>query len=87
MLHSMSLSCIACPKLWSVQFQGDMMTLQVTSRARALKALGDQRTNERVNRGDQVPGVTHVMVEWGVDEYHLVETVTERLRSVSDAVR
>ncbi|KAL3156215.1 hypothetical protein ABBQ32_012495 [Trebouxia sp. C0010 RCD-2024] len=60
---------------------------RVTSRARALKALGDQRTNERVNRGDQVPGVTHVMVEWGVDEYHLVETVTERLRSVNDAVR
>ena len=59
----------------------------MTSRARALKALGDQRTNERVNRGDQVLGVTHVMVEWGVDEYHLVETVTERLRAVNDAVR
>ena len=61
--------------------------LQVTSRARALKALGDQRTNERVNRGEQVPGVTHVLVEWGMDEYRLVETVTERLYGVNDAIR
>lgn len=52
-----------------------------------MKALGDQRTNERVNRGEQVPGVTHVLVEWGMDEYRLVETVTERLYGVNDAVR
>ena len=64
-----------------------LLVLQVTSRARALKALGDQRTNERVNRGEQVPGVTHVLVEWGMDEYRLVETISERMRSVSDAIR
>ena len=52
-----------------------------------MKALGDQRTNERVNRGEQVPGVTHVLVEWGMDEYRLVETVTERLYGVNDAIR
>lgn len=52
-----------------------------------MKAVGDHRTNERTNRGEQVPGVTHVLVEWGMDEYRLVETVTERLYGVNDAVR
>lgn len=59
----------------------------MSSRARALKAVGDHRTDERTNRGEQVPGVTHVLVEWGMDEYRLVETVTERLYGVNDAVR
>ena len=61
--------------------------MQLTSRARSLKALGEQRAQERVSRGEQVPGVTGVLIEWGMDEYRLIETVTERLRTVNDAIR
>lgn len=59
----------------------------MTSRARSIKALGEQRSSDRISRGDQVPGVTGVLIEWGMDEYRLVETITERLRTVNDAIR
>ena len=59
----------------------------MTSRARSIKALAESRTSERVIRGEQVPGVTGVFVEWRMDEYRLLETVTERLRAVNDAIR
>ena len=59
----------------------------MTSRARSIKALAESRTSERVIRGEQVPGVTGVFIEWRMDEYRLLETVTERLRTVNDAIR
>ena len=40
-----------------------------------------------MSKGERVHGVTGVLIEWGMDEYRLMETVTERLRTVNDAIR
>ncbi len=40
-----------------------------------------------MSKGERVHGVTGVLIEWGMDEYCLIETVTERLRAVNDAIR
>ena len=61
--------------------------VQLTSRARSIKALGESRASERMSKGERVHGVTGVLIEWGMDEYRLMETVTERLRAVNDAIR
>ncbi len=61
--------------------------MQLTSRARSIKALGESRASERMSNGERVHGVTGVLIEWGMDEYRLIETVTERLRTVNDAIR
>lgn len=61
--------------------------VQLTSRARSIKALGESRASERMSKGERVHGITGVLIEWGMDEYRLIETVTERLRTVNDAIR
>ena len=40
-----------------------------------------------MSKGERVHGVTGVLIEWRMDEYRLIETVTERLRTVNDAIR
>ncbi|KAL0029094.1 hypothetical protein WJX77_006332 [Trebouxia sp. C0004] len=60
---------------------------RLTSRARSLKALGESRASDRMSKGKRVHGITGVLIEWGMDEYRLIETVTERLRTVNDAIR
>ncbi|KAL0040057.1 hypothetical protein WJX79_004375 [Trebouxia sp. C0005] len=60
---------------------------RLTSRARSITALTESRASERMSKGERVHGVTGVLIEWGMDEYRLIETVTERLRTVNDAIR
>lgn len=52
-----------------------------------MKVLGDTRTAERVNRNEEVPGVTCLMVEHSFDEIVMGELQRQRLLNVSDAVR